>query len=102
MPRPRGRVDDLESEDRLLRILLGRCFIEHGVEHGIIDKAGSWYSYGSDRIGQGKENVRQYLLTNPEVASDIEAQIRARMMPEPEVEPAAPESADEEAVAKQA
>jgi recombination protein RecA len=80
--------------------------IEHGVEHGIIDKAGSWYSYGSDRIGQGKENVRQYLLTNPEVASEIEAQIRARMMPEPEVEPAAPksasESADDEAVAKQA
>ena len=76
--------------------------IELGVDQGIIDKAGSWYSYGSDRIGQGKENVRQYLKTNPEVADDIEAQIRARLLPDTTAEPAAPEVAEEETVAKQA
>ena len=76
--------------------------IELGVDQGIIDKAGSWYSYGSDRIGQGKENVRQYLYANPAVADDIEAQIRARLLPDTTAEPVAPEVAEEETVAKQA
>jgi len=76
--------------------------IELGVDQGIIDKAGSWYSYGSDRIGQGKENVRQYLIANPDIASDIEAQIRARLLPDTKAEPDAPEAAAEEAVARQA
>ena len=56
--------------------------IDHGVSQGIIEKAGSWYSYGTDRIGQGKENVRVYLKTNPEIAADIEAQIRAKLLPD--------------------
>jgi len=55
--------------------------IEHGVAQGIIDKAGSWYSYKNDRIGQGKENVREFLKTHPEVATEIEQQIRARLLP---------------------
>ena len=74
--------------------------IEHGVNQGIIEKAGSWYSYGEDRIGQGKENVREYLKANPEIAGTIEAQIRARLMPE---KAAKEEAADDgEAVAKEA
>jgi recombination protein RecA len=56
--------------------------IDLGVQHGLIDKAGSWYSYGDDRIGQGKENVREFLKTNPEVATEIEQQIRARLLPD--------------------
>jgi recombination protein RecA len=76
--------------------------IDLGVEHGIIDKAGSWYSYGSDRIGQGKENVREYLKANPEVADEIEAGIRAKLLPETITETAAAEGGEEEAVAKQA
>jgi recombination protein RecA len=76
--------------------------IDHGVEQGIVDKAGSWYSYGKDRIGQGKENVREYLKTHPDTAAEIEAKIRAALLPDPEEE-AAPEVAQEdEAVAKQA
>jgi recombination protein RecA len=55
--------------------------IELGVQHGFIDKAGSWYSYGSDRIGQGKENVREFLKTNPEIAAEIEQKIRAELLP---------------------
>ena len=77
--------------------------IDHGVELGIIDKAGSWYSYGKDRIGQGKENVRTYLKANPEISADIEAQIRARLLPDPEdkaQEADAP--ADDEILAKEA
>ena len=56
--------------------------IDHGVEQGIIDKAGSWYSYKNDRIGQGKENVREFLKTHPDVAAEIEQQIRARLLPD--------------------
>jgi len=56
--------------------------IEHGVAQGIIDKAGSWYSYKNDRIGQGKENVREFLKMHPEVATEIEQQIRTRLLPD--------------------
>ncbi len=76
--------------------------IELGVDQGIIDKAGSWYSYGSDRIGQGKENVREYLKANPDIANDIENQIRAKLLPDTVAKSAAPEAGEEEAVAKQA
>ena len=45
--------------------------IELGVQAGIIEKSGSWYSYNSERIGQGKENARQWLKDNPKVAQDL-------------------------------
>ncbi len=76
--------------------------VDLGVEQGIIDKAGSWYSYGKDRIGQGKENVREYLKANPEVANEIENRIRAKLLPETTAEIAAPNGGEDEAVAKQA
>jgi recombination protein RecA len=72
--------------------------IEHGVNQGIIEKSGSWYSYGTDRIGQGKENVRAYLKENPEIAADIETRIRATLMPE-KVVVDVPEAGEDEAVA---
>ena len=56
--------------------------IELGVLHNLVDKSGAWYSYNGDRIGQGKENVRQFLKDNPDVAEEIYAKIRAEMMPE--------------------
>ncbi len=51
--------------------------IELGVVHKIIDKSGAWYTYGKERIGQGKDNTRDYLKEHPEVAQEIEAKIRA-------------------------
>jgi len=53
-----------------------------GVAQGLIEKSGSWYSYNGARIGQGKENVREYLKENPETASEIEAKIRAALLPD--------------------
>jgi len=50
--------------------------IDHGVEHNLVDKAGAWYSYKGDRIGQGKENVRAYLKENPAVANEIDTNLR--------------------------
>ncbi|MEL6949887.1 MAG: recombinase RecA [Pseudomonadota bacterium] len=58
--------------------------IDLGVANSIVDKAGSWYSYNGDRIGQGKENVRAFLQENTEIAADIEARLRALLMPSPE------------------
>jgi len=72
--------------------------IELGVEHKIIKKSGAWYSYGDDRIGQGRDNVRQFLKDNPEMADEIEKKVRAQLMPKTEEKKSAdekPEKAQE-------
>ena len=75
--------------------------IDLGVEHDFVEKSGSWYSYQGDRIGQGKENVRLYLLEHPESANQIEAQLRAKLLPTGPVEVPLDE-AEESAALKQA
>jgi len=55
--------------------------IELGVQQGIIDKAGAWYSYKGDRIGQGKENVRNFLKEHPDISTEIQSRIRAELLP---------------------
>jgi recombination protein RecA len=58
--------------------------IELGVDHGIVDKSGAWYSYQGDRIGQGKDNAREYLKEHPETAQEIEAKVREALgVPQP-------------------
>ncbi len=56
--------------------------IDMGVEAKLVDKAGAWYSYGSERIGQGKDNARQYLKEHTEIAAELEARLRERFVPE--------------------
>ncbi|MBL4749656.1 MAG: recombinase RecA [Amylibacter sp.] len=51
--------------------------IDLGVKAGLVEKSGSWFSYGDERIGQGRENAKKYLLENPRMALDIEDKIRA-------------------------
>ncbi len=55
--------------------------IDMGVQNGLVDKAGAWYSYSGERIGQGKENSRAWLKEHPEVAGEIEARLREKLMP---------------------
>ena len=55
--------------------------VDLGVAHGLIEKSGAWFSYKGDRIGQGKENAREFLINNKDIAADIEKQIRARVLP---------------------
>ncbi len=50
--------------------------VDLGVKAGIIEKSGSWFSYGSERIGQGRENVKQFLKDNPNIANEVELKIR--------------------------
>ncbi|HVY74330.1 MAG TPA: recombinase RecA [Puia sp.] len=53
--------------------------IDMGVELGIVQKSGSWFSYGADKLGQGRDAVRQLLLDNPELSSEIEGKIREKI-----------------------
>ena len=64
--------------------------IDLGVAHNIVEKSGSWYSYGDDRIGQGKENVRQFLIEHTDMADEIDRRLRAILLPS-----AAPQDADD-------
>ncbi len=54
--------------------------IELGVKHDLVDKAGAWYSYNGDRIGQGKDNVRNYMKENPEMSQEIETKLRDMLL----------------------
>jgi recombination protein RecA len=67
--------------------------IDLGVANGIVQKSGAWYSCGDDRIGQGKENARDFLRDNPDMAKDIERQLRELLLPSRN--PAAAKQADD-------
>lgn len=56
--------------------------VHYGVDKNLIDKSGSWYSYKDQKIGQGKENVKQYLQEHPEIAAELEKQIRVALLPD--------------------
>jgi len=68
--------------------------IDLGVQNGLIDKAGAWYSYQGDRIGQGKENVRTWLKDNPGTADEIDNNLRAMLLTKPVAEDAEAEDED--------
>jgi recombination protein RecA len=69
--------------------------VDLGVKANVVEKSGSWYSYGGNRIGQGKDNVRTFLRENPDLAREIEQAIRAQLVPQaPAEQGAAPEPAE--------
>ncbi len=55
------------------------CLIDSAIEMGIVEKSGSWFSYNGDKIGQGKENVKAYLQSHPELADEIDSKIREKL-----------------------
>ncbi len=73
--------------------------VDIGAESGIVDKTGAWYSYNKERIGQGKDNARQFLKDNPDIAADIEKRIREKAMAAART--AAGETETEEATAEE-
>ena len=86
-----------------MEILFGKgisaagSFLDAAVKHGIIDKKGAWYSYGEEKVGQGRESAREYLMQNPAFAAEIEQKLRKIMFPGREnavkAAPAAPAAA---------
>jgi recombination protein RecA len=71
--------------------------IDYGVKLGMIDKAGAWYSYQGNKIGQGKNNVMKYLQENPVIAKELEAKVRAELLESPalSLSPGGSDSIDE-------
>jgi recombination protein RecA len=53
--------------------------LDFGVEHEVVKKSGAWYTYEGEQLGQGKENSRNYLIENPDVANEIEKKIKAKL-----------------------
>ena len=76
--------------------------IDLGVEHKLIEKAGAWYSYNGDKIGQGKEKVRVFLKENPDIANTIEQTLRDKLLTKPEDSDEAELGAVEEGVLEEA
>jgi recombination protein RecA len=77
--------------------------IDLGVNLNLIEKAGTWFAFGKERLGQGRDNARKYLKENPEVAASIDAKVREAMgmRPAPQAKPPAePAPALDEAVRK--
>lgn len=72
--------------------------IEWGVKFGFIDKSGAWYSYKGNRIGQGKDNVKQFLAENPALADELEKDIRSKMLATPVNGRASKEVSEEDAL----
>jgi recombination protein RecA len=62
--------------------------VDLGVKYGLVQKSGSWYSYGNERIGQGKDNVREFLRENGEIAEKLEREIRDQAFGKSEAKPA--------------
>lgn len=56
--------------------------ITMGVKEGLVDKSGAWYAYNGDKIGQGKDKARNFLKENPEIAAEIDAKIREKLLPD--------------------
>jgi recombination protein RecA len=76
--------------------------VDQGVEHGIIEKSGAWYSYKGERIGQGRENAKQFLKDNPDVRQDLDTELRRilGLLPPVEVSPLPPAKPGNGATAK--
>jgi recombination protein RecA len=72
------------------------CVLDLGIEHGIVQKSGSFFSYGDERMGQGRNNVKGYLREHPEVAAEIERKIYEALGTEPAGAPLAAVPAPEE------
>ncbi|WNH50648.1 MULTISPECIES: recombinase RecA [Stenotrophomonas] len=70
--------------------------IDMGVEAKLVEKAGAWYSYGEERIGQGKDNARGYLRDNPQVAQRLEAELREKFQPAEAAREAGDDEGDDE------
>lgn len=66
------------------------CILDLAVTHNIIEKSGSWFAYNGEKVGQGRENAKQWLEKNPEIMAEIENKIKQTLHPAPEAEVAEP------------
>ena len=82
-PEVAGQVaTKLVKDEKVLALVASGSFVEMGVNAKLVEKAGAWYGYDGERIGQGKENARQYLKENPAAAAKLEAALREIHVPD--------------------
>lgn len=74
--------------------------IDNAVKYGVVQRSGTWFSYEGNRLGQGRDNVREYLLANPELRSELLAKVRAAIVAPPSEEGAAEPAGGAQAVKK--
>jgi recombination protein RecA len=73
--------------------------VDLAVQMDIVQKSGSWFSMGDERIGQGKDSVKTYLMANPDVAERVEAQVRENLLKQASASPKTPAKAADRGVA---
>ncbi len=73
--------------------------VDLAVQMDIVQKSGSWFSMGDERIGQGAQSVKEYLMNNPEIAEQVEAQVRENLLKNSNPAAKAPAKAAQKAVA---
>jgi len=73
--------------------------VDLAVQMDVVQKSGSWFSMGDERIGQGKDSVKTFLMANPDIAEQVEAQVRANLLKQSSMEPKTPAKAAERPVA---
>lgn len=69
------------------------CILDLAVDQGLIQKSGAWFAYNGEKIGQGKENAKKYLLSNPEVMKELETKLKEKLLSDPD-KPAESEQSD--------
>ena len=74
--------------------------LDSAIKHEIIDKKGAWYSYGEEKVGQGRENAKEFLIQNPELAKNIEQKIREKVFPGREIPAQVEKKADSKPAAQ--
>jgi recombination protein RecA len=73
--------------------------VDLAVQYDVVQKSGSWFSMGEERIGQGKDSVKNFLMSNPDIAEEVEAKVRETLLSQVAVAPKAPAKAAERPVA---
>ncbi len=68
--------------------------LDAAAENNIVEKSGTWYTYGNERIGQGRENAKRYLKENPKVLIDMEAKVRSALGLKPVAAPSIPDKVE--------
>lgn len=69
------------------------CILDLAVDQGLIQKSGAWFAYNGEKIGQGKENAKKYLISNPEVMKELETKLKEKLLSNPD-KPAESEQSD--------
>ena len=76
----RKAAGEMSAKMRAVRIVSASSVSKRDLEYRLVQKSGSWFSMGDERIGQGKDSVKAFLMNNPDIAEDVEAKVREKLI----------------------